>query len=165
MKILAVDERRCTGCRTCELVCSVRHERAADPARARIQVVKWEDKGVYLPMVCHQCEDAPCAAVCPVNAIGRDEELGRVKTDHDLCIGCRACVSACPFGVLGFHEERGKTLRCDLCHGNPTCVTFCETRALRYEAPDRVVAERRREAATRLRQIHPLQGAHPWPSP
>lgn len=165
MKILAVDERRCTGCRTCELVCSVRHERAADPARARIQVVKWEDKGVYLPMVCHQCEDAPCAAVCPVNAIGRDEELGRVKTDHDLCIGCRACVSACPFGVLGFHEERGKTLRCDLCHGNPTCVTFCETRALRYEEPDRVIAERRRQAAARLRQLHPLQGAHPWPSP
>ncbi len=151
MKILAVDEKRCTGCRLCELVCSVRHEGAADPARARIRIVKWEEEGVYLPMACRQCDDAPCAAVCPVNAVGRDPEMGRVTTDHDLCIGCRACVSACPFGVLGFHEDRGKTFRCDLCHGDPTCVKFCETRALRYEEGDRVVDGRRRAAAARFR--------------
>jgi Fe-S-cluster-containing hydrogenase component 2 len=95
-KILTVDPEKCTGCRNCELVCSVRHNGVSNPSLARIQIVKWEDIGVYIPMSCQQCEDAPCMAVCPKDAIYRDEDLERIRINHELCIGCKMCVAACP---------------------------------------------------------------------
>ena len=74
-KVLTVDYQKCTGCRLCELVCSVTHDGISNPARSRIKIVKWEDEGLYVPMICQQCEDAPCKNVCPVGAISRDADL------------------------------------------------------------------------------------------
>ena len=71
-KVLMLDMEKCTGCRTCELVCSVKHEGAANPSKSRIKIVKWEWEGRYVPMSCQQCVDAPCGQVCPVAAITRD---------------------------------------------------------------------------------------------
>ena len=99
-KVLKVDYQKCTGCRLCELVCSVSHHGISNPARSRIKVMKWETEGLYIPMSCQQCEDAPCMSACPVKAISRDETLGRVMVDYDVCIGCRTCVSVCPFYLL-----------------------------------------------------------------
>ena len=50
-RVLAVDYEKCTGCRLCELVCSVRHEGVSNPARSRIRIVKWEWEGIYVPVV------------------------------------------------------------------------------------------------------------------
>ncbi|MBW1659925.1 MAG: 4Fe-4S binding protein, partial [Deltaproteobacteria bacterium] len=36
-KILVIDPEKCTGCRLCEQVCSVKHERVVNPYRARIK--------------------------------------------------------------------------------------------------------------------------------
>jgi Fe-S-cluster-containing hydrogenase component 2 len=105
-KILTVDPEKCTGCRNCELVCSVRHNGVSNPSLARIQIVKWEDIGVYIPMSCQQCEDAPCMAVCPKDAIYRDEDLERIRINHELCIGCKMCVAACPFGAAKWDSKR-----------------------------------------------------------
>ena len=88
-KVLYVDHEKCTGCRLCELVCAVSHDGVSNPARSRIRVLKWEAEGIYIPMTCQQCQDAPCLNVCPVKAISQDEELGRVSVDYDTCIGCR----------------------------------------------------------------------------
>ena len=41
-KTISVDPSKCTGCRLCELVCSVKNEGIANPYLARIHVVKWE---------------------------------------------------------------------------------------------------------------------------
>jgi len=49
-KVLVVDQQKCTGCRLCELVCSVFHTGTSNPSRSRVKVVKWEDVGFYLPM-------------------------------------------------------------------------------------------------------------------
>ncbi len=65
--------------------------------------MKWEAEGLYIPMSCQQCQDAPCMIVCPVKAISRDEKLSRVMVDHNICIGCRSCVAVCPFGAMGFN--------------------------------------------------------------
>lgn len=131
-KVLLLDYEKCTGCRECELACSIMHEGVSNPARSRIKVIKWEEEGRYVPMSCQQCESAPCQAICPVNAISRDETLNRVMVNYDTCIGCRMCITVCPFGAMGFDALAKKVIKCDLCDGDPQCVRFCETKAVQY---------------------------------
>jgi len=146
-KILTVDPEKCTGCRNCELVCSVKHFGVSNPSLARIQIVKWENIGIYVPMSCQQCEDAPCVAVCPKEAIYRDEELESVSINHDLCIGCKMCVAACPFGAMRWNSKSAHVFKCNLCHGDPQCVRFCYTKAVDYVAYGKLSTGRMRQAA------------------
>jgi anaerobic carbon-monoxide dehydrogenase iron sulfur subunit len=149
-KVLMINYEKCTGCRLCELVCAVVHDGISNPARSRIKVMKWESEGLYIPMTCQQCQDAPCMNVCPVKAISRDEKLGYVKIDYDICIGCRACVSACPFGAMNFNSTDRKVFKCDLCEGDPQCVRFCEVNAIEYVDADDSSLLKKREAAERI---------------
>lgn len=145
-----INYEKCTGCRLCELVCSVMHNGVSNPSRSRIKIVKWESEGLYIPMSCQQCQDAPCMNVCPVKAISRDKALDHVKVDYDICIGCRACVSACPFGAMSFDSADRQVIKCDLCDGDPQCVRFCEVKALEYVDADSVSVLKKRDAALRL---------------
>ena len=54
--------------------------------------------------MCHHCEDAPCATVCPVNAIQRVD--GAVQLNESLCVSCKLCGIACPFGAIEFSGSR-----------------------------------------------------------
>ena len=149
-KVLYVDHQKCTGCQLCELVCAVSHDGISNPARSRIRVVKWEAEGLYIPMACQQCQDAPCLNVCPVKAISRNEELARVAVDYDVCIGCRSCVSACPFGAMIFNPTDRQVFKCDLCDGDPQCARFCEVKAVDFIDADKVSIDKRRKAAERV---------------
>ena len=149
-KVLTINYQKCTGCRLCELVCSVMHEGVSNPARSRIKVVKWEAEGLYIPVSCQQCEDAPCMNVCPVKAISRDPDIGFVMVDYDVCIGCRSCVAVCPFGAMNYNATDKKVFKCDLCGGDPQCVRFCEEKAVDYVYADRVSASKKKDAAERL---------------
>jgi carbon-monoxide dehydrogenase iron sulfur subunit len=149
-KALYIDYQKCTGCRLCELVCAVFHDGISNPARGRIKVMKWEAEGLYIPMSCQQCQDAPCMNVCPVKALFRDEELGRVSVDYDVCIGCRACVAVCPFGAMSFNTKDKQVFKCDLCDGDPQCVRFCEEKAIDFIEVDDVSIVKKRSAAERL---------------
>jgi len=146
-KVLMINYEKCTGCRICELVCSVIHEGVSNPARSRINVIKWEAEGLYIPMSCQQCEDAPCQAICPVKALSRDQALDYVKVDYNICIGCRSCVAVCPFGAMGFDVIGKKVIKCDLCEGDPQCVRFCEVKAIEYVDAERLDMVKKREAA------------------
>ena len=150
-KVLMIDYEKCTGCRLCELVCSVRHDGISNPVRSRIRVIKWEAEGVYVPMSCQQCEDAPCMAGCPAGAISRSAAADRVEVDYDLCIGCRTCVSVCPFGAMNFNPIDRKVIKCDLCDGDPQCVRFCEVKAVDFVDADRIGRIKSRSAAQRIR--------------
>jgi len=149
-KLLRIDHEKCTGCRLCELVCAVKHHQVSNPTKSRIRVIKWESEGVYVPMACQQCEDAPCLKGCPAKAIAREEESHRVMVDYDKCIGCRTCVSVCPFGAMHFVPGERKVIKCDLCDGEPQCVRFCDMKAVSFvEAGDEGLGKGR-EAARRL---------------
>ena len=160
-KVLTIDYEKCTGCRLCEQVCSVKHEGVSNPARSRIKVVKWEEEGLYIPMVCQQCESAPCIAACPMNIRSRDEQLGRIVTNYDQCIGCKTCIAVCPFGAVGFDPVAKKVISCDLCDGNPVCVRFCFTEALQYVDDSNINKKRQREAAEKLYEAKRSFAAEP----
>ncbi|MBW2368846.1 MAG: 4Fe-4S dicluster domain-containing protein [Deltaproteobacteria bacterium] len=148
-KFLTVYSDKCTGCRLCEQVCSVMHEGVSNPTKSSIQIVKWEDEGRYIPMICKQCEDAPCQNVCPVRAISRDADFGFLKVDQEVCIGCRSCVNVCPFGAMNYNSDARKVFKCDLCGGQPQCVRFCEEKAVDYITAGTVSAQKKRDGAAR----------------
>ncbi|MBA4322051.1 MAG: hypothetical protein C0408_04475, partial [Odoribacter sp.] len=69
---------------------------------------------------CRKCEDAPCIAVCPAEAIEKDEE-GIITRYTNLCISCKSCVTICPFGTMMtdfFKHHRNKDLLYDLTDSN-----------------------------------------------
>jgi anaerobic carbon-monoxide dehydrogenase iron sulfur subunit len=158
-KILKIDYEKCTGCRLCELVCAVKHDRVSNPIRSRIRVIKWESEGIYVPVSCQQCEDAPCVLGCPAKALSRNEDLGRVEVDYNKCIGCRTCVSVCPFGAMHFVAQDRKVIKCDLCDGDPQCVRFCDVEAVRFVDTRDLGLEKGREAARRLQVAEKKAGA------
>jgi len=149
-KALLIDWEKCLGCRTCEMVCSAKHEGVINPFLSRIKIIKGEKEGEGVPMACAQCEAAPCMAVCPVRAVSRDEALGRVVIDYDTCIGCRMCVAICPFGAVHFDGTAKRVIKCDLCDGDPACVGFCPYEALEYVDVDELGASKQRAAAEKL---------------
>lgn len=144
-RIIVSNPERCTGCRVCESVCSLVHTGRCNPAESRIRVLRWENKGIDVPVTCLQCEDPVCKKVCPVNAISGNVKTGVMETDEDRCIRCNMCVIACPFGgtLIG---PKNEILRCDLCNGDPQCVKFCQTKAIEFERVDRVGIKRMRRA-------------------
>ena len=127
---VTADPKVCSGCKTCEIICSLTHEGAVDPGRARIYVKSNAFKGSFIPMVCRQCADAPCYQACPESAITIHAETGIVLIDEHLCTGCRLCEKACPFNAIRFDPLKEKAFKCDLCGGAPQCVDWCPMNAL-----------------------------------
>ena len=149
-KVLFIDPSKCTGCRTCELVCSIKNESIVNPCLSRIRIIADKYQGVRIPVVCQQCIEAPCIAVCPVGALSRDVNLGIVKQNKELCISCKACVAACPFGGMAINPQSGKVFKCELCYGDPECVKYCEDDAITYVEEESIAMTKKREAAENL---------------
>jgi len=128
-RLLVVDPRRCTGCRTCELACAFAHGQLAQPGLSRVKVYP-TGPDRHLPLLCLQCSQAACLQVCPTAALSRNEGTGAIELAEQRCIRCRLCVVACPFGNLHVDERSGAIVKCDLCGGDPACARFCPTHAL-----------------------------------
>jgi carbon-monoxide dehydrogenase iron sulfur subunit len=154
-KMIIVDAAKCTGCRTCEQVCSAKKEGVVNPMKARIRICRFEDIVFEVPVFCQQCADAPCKTVCPVSAISRNEETGIVIVDTNRCIGCKMCVTICPFGAMGFDVKTGTVFKCDQCNGEPTCVKFCDTKAIDYVKVTDANMRKRVEGAQKVTELIP----------
>lgn len=122
---IARDYSRCSGCRRCEVVCSLHHEGRIWPEASRIRVFMLVP-GVEIPHLCVQCPDYPCVNACPVEALSIDEKTGAVIVDREKCTGCGDCIEACPGKVPHLHPAGGYSLICDLCNGDPECVKACQ---------------------------------------
>jgi anaerobic carbon-monoxide dehydrogenase iron sulfur subunit len=159
--MMVVNSRVCTGCRTCEIICSLSHEGECNPEISRIHIFQQEEKGLDLPVVCQQCRTAVCRTVCPEKAISKDAGTGAIVIDQEKCTGCESCVFACYFGAVNLRRvgRRNRAFVCDLCGGDPLCVKFCDTRALSYPLVDETSLAAKslsmREALFHLGRIHP----------
>ena len=149
---LLVDTKKCQGCLTCMLACSLVHEGFESLSLARIQVVQnpFQTFPADINIAqCRQCVEPACVAVCPVNALRVDRLHGNVRTvNTKKCIGCKSCVAACPFPptrpIWNFQE--GYSQKCDLCAssgfwnerggpgGKQACVTVCPMKAIQFTA-------------------------------
>jgi carbon-monoxide dehydrogenase iron sulfur subunit len=131
---LTVDAARCSGCRDCEMVCSLHHEGAVRPSKARLSVTHDLLAEVHpRVLLCPQCLGPECMLVCPTGAIVADTSTGARVVVDDLCKGCGLCEKACHLGMIHVDAASKKAFKCDLCGGEPQCVTYCPQRVLSYE--------------------------------
>jgi len=144
-KIIVSDPNICTGCRTCEAVCSTFHERRCNPVESRLCAITYSELGIFVPVVCHHCEDPECMEACPVDAILKDERTEGVVINQDECTGCELCIEACPIGAIKKNPKTGQIVKCDLCGGDPTCVKFCSVDALKYMDMDEMDIRQNRD--------------------
>ncbi|MGE4272534.1 MAG: 4Fe-4S dicluster domain-containing protein [Desulfitobacterium sp.] len=158
---MVIDLKRCVGCNACATMC--KQENGTPPGVTRSKVMK-KEFGTYpsvrklsLPMLCMHCEDPSCVNVCPTGATEKRED-GIVTVDKEVCIGCRACMTACPYGARYFRESeegyfgqeltpfeavkyvdqpKGVIDKCDFCLesrlskglSEPACVQTCIAKA------------------------------------
>lgn len=153
-RVVTIDPDKCTGCRSCQMACSIKHFGFCSPRHALIKVHEFGDLNIFIPVICQACETATCEKVCPTNARYRLPN-GAMATDGDKCIGCRGCVYACPFGALVVEPDTGQAKSCDLCQGDPAgpwCVRACTLqKALRFVDLNKAATIRRQERSRLLR--------------
>ena len=144
---IVLEPAKCTGCRTCEAVCSLVNEGEANPAKSRIKVIRTvENQILYpVPVYCLQCEEAFCLNVCPVNAITENGEGVKI-VDEEKCIGCKLCEMVCPVGAITVNPDKGVATKCDLCAGlgEPQCVKYCFREAIKLLPSEKVGVVRAR---------------------
>lgn len=125
---IVIDFLKCTGCRLCEMACSINLFGEFNPYLSNISVMISENGEPNMPVTCMQCEEPFCVPVCPAGAFDVDNEGIVVLTNK--CVGCKMCLMVCPFGNI--HYLRSRVVKCDLCGGDPECVKICPSGALVY---------------------------------
>lgn len=138
----------CTGCRMCEMACSVRKTGRFSSRNARIWIETDARVGKDVPHVCQQniracragdSSEPRCIAACPAAKapappIYWDEGLDLVVlSPKGECTTCLACVEACRFDAIRVEPSQESPIKCDLCGGEPECVSVCVTEAIQLE--------------------------------
>ena len=132
----AIDLRKCIGCHACTIACKAEHEIPVGVNRCWVKTVEKglfpETRRFFFPVLCNQCTDAPCARICPTNALFKRRD-GIVDLHGDSCIGCRACMEACPYDQLFIDPNTHTAEKCNFCANRvenkllPACVSVCPT--------------------------------------
>ena len=155
VKRIFLDPARCIGCRSCVAAC-----RECDTHKGESMIyIDYLNRGNTVassPTLCMHCEEpqAPCAQVCPAQAILVSPDGVVHQADETRCINIRNCVYACPFGVPKFDTAGHVMRKCNLCYDRtslgkgPMCATVCPTQAIFYGTYEEwVESDRARQGA------------------
>src|SRR3954468_9160928 len=132
----AIDLRKCIGCHACTIACKAEHEIPVGVNRCWVKTVEKgsfpDTRRFFFPVLCNQCEEAPCVRICPSSALFKRRD-GIVDLHGDSCIGCRACMEACPYDQLFIDPNTHTAEKCNFCANRvenkllPACVSVCPT--------------------------------------
>jgi len=132
----AIDLPKCIGCHACTIACKAEHDIPVGENRCWVKTVEKgtfpDTRRFFLPVLCNQCEEAPCMNICPTGALFRRRD-GIVDLNGDSCIGCKACMAACPYDQLFIDPNTRTAEKCNFCANRienelkPACVSVCPT--------------------------------------
>lgn len=154
-KFVITNPKLCVACNACMKACVKNAYTRGRLSKSRLDVLTL-DSG-KMPNQCRQCDDAPCANVCPTATLRIVNNC--VEVHEELCIGCKLCTLACPYGAINIDAQtppsikmdddinlevgcmsglKSIALKCDLCSGRddgPACVEICPKGALVFVDP------------------------------
>tara|TARA_B100000315_G_scaffold253814_1_gene293450 strand:- start:2003 stop:2833 length:831 start_codon:yes stop_codon:yes gene_type:complete len=179
---MTVDVDKCTGCYACFLACRdefkgndyLPHSAAQpDSGQNWIRVEETERgsfpkvKISYTPIMCQQCEDAPCIDAASDGVVYRNEE-GIVLIDPEKAQGQKAIAESCPYGVIFWNEEKNLAQKCTFCSHllskdeQPRCFEACPVSAIQFgDLDDANSAVSKARAAGADEQLNPEFGLNP----
>ena len=113
---MAIDLDRCTGCQACVAACHAENNLpvSTPDSAAMGRAVHWmrvdryyegefpDVRVKYMPVLCQQCDEAPCEPVCPVYATYKNPEGLNVQV-YNRCVGTLYCGNNCPYSVRYFN--------------------------------------------------------------
>lgn len=168
MKAFRINVNRCHGCYNCQIACKDEHcsndwtpfakpqpewrhywGKLEDHIRGSVGKALGDNPKIrmssfckvdYVWIPCQHCENAPCVAECPVDAIIVRSD-GMTYIDPLLCTGCHRCIDRCPYGVIYYNTTLNIAQKCTGCAhllergwpiSEPRCSDQCPTEAILF---------------------------------